>query len=139
MKIKKVSQSAGIIAEIEQNLDSNSAVNAPSVKAVKNAIEKVDAKNNYSTEEQVIGTWMGKPLYRKVVTINEIVNITANTWTDTGITIPNKELLIKCYEITYNNLLSFRYSNDNVQAICFTGLNLLKGDVLVIEYTKTTD
>lgn len=40
MKIKKVSQSAGIIAEIEQNLDSNSEVNAPSVKAVKNAIEK---------------------------------------------------------------------------------------------------
>lgn len=40
MKIKKVSQSAGIIAEIEQNLDSNSEVNAPSVKAVKKAIEK---------------------------------------------------------------------------------------------------
>lgn len=40
MKIKKVSQSAGVIAQIEQNLDSNSEVNAPSVKAVKNAIEK---------------------------------------------------------------------------------------------------
>lgn len=40
MKIKKVSQSAGIIAEIEQNLDSNSEVNAPSVRAVKNAIEE---------------------------------------------------------------------------------------------------
>ena len=56
MKIKKVSQSAGIIAEIEQNLDSNSEVNAPSVKAVKNAIEKscilVRPTSNYSVENE---------------------------------------------------------------------------------------
>lgn len=39
MKIKKIYQSVGVVAEVEQNLNSNSEVNVPSVKAVKNAIE----------------------------------------------------------------------------------------------------
>lgn len=56
-KIKKVSQSAGIIAEIEQNLDSNSEVNAPSVKAVKNAIEKSRSPRIYTMP---LVLWDGK-------------------------------------------------------------------------------
>ena len=35
-----------------------------------NAINEVDNKFNYSTEEQVVGTYLGKPLYRKVVPVN---------------------------------------------------------------------
>ena len=57
MKIKKVSQSAGIIAEIEQNLDSNSEVNAPSVKAVKNAIEESRSPRIYGMP---LVLWDGK-------------------------------------------------------------------------------
>ena len=37
--------------------------NAPSIRLTE---EMIDKKNNYSTEEIVIGTWIdGKPLYRK--------------------------------------------------------------------------
>ena len=42
-----------------------STINAPSVNAVKNYVDK---KQTYSTDEIVIGTYLGKPLYRKVLT-----------------------------------------------------------------------
>ena len=35
------------------------------------SVAQTRTENNYSTEEQVIGTWIdGKPLYRKVININ---------------------------------------------------------------------
>lgn len=56
--------------EVIDSLEGNETNLAPSVRAVKNALKQV-----YSTEEQVIGTWMGKPLYRKMfsgTTTNEL-------------------------------------------------------------------
>ena len=45
-----------------------STINAPSVNAVKNYVDK---KQTYSTDEIVVGKWIdGKPLYRKVITGN---------------------------------------------------------------------
>lgn len=47
-------------SNVVDSLEGNETDKSPSVKAVKEGIKEV-----YSTEEQVIGTWMGKPLYRK--------------------------------------------------------------------------
>lgn len=33
--------------------------------------EQIDNPSDYSTEEQVIGTWIGKPLYRKIITYTQ--------------------------------------------------------------------
>lgn len=63
--------------EVINSLEGNETNLAPSVRAVKKAIEKVDAKNNYSTEEQVIGKWIdGKPLYRKTIDCGNLPNNT---------------------------------------------------------------
>lgn len=39
-----------------------------------NNFNELNRANTYSTEEQVIGTWMGKPLYRKSMVITEGFN-----------------------------------------------------------------
>ena len=149
MKIKKVSQSAGIIAEIEQNLNSNSEVNAPSVKAVKTALKQV-----YSTEEQVIGTWMGKPLYRKSMVITEGFNTEMlvahgidnfGELIDVTATIYNHSAWHKMpaiYAPDITTYVSSAYSV-NVEDVYIT----MSGSVayaaskinVTIEYTKTTD
>ncbi len=41
---------------------------------VENSLNEVDDKFNYSTEEKIIGTWEGKPLYRKQLFFNTGVN-----------------------------------------------------------------
>ena len=54
-------------AGIKQNNDS--------IDEVKNIVNKVDNKFNYSTEEQMIGTWIdGKPLYRKYIDIGNLAS-----------------------------------------------------------------
>lgn len=52
-------------SEVINSMDGSQTDLAPSVDSVK---KYVDNKNTYSTEEVVIGTYLGKPLYRKVLT-----------------------------------------------------------------------
>ena len=66
MKIKKVQQSAGVTANVVNSLDSNSTIDALSAAAGKELNEKVKQYGTYSKEEQEIGTFMGKTLYRRV-------------------------------------------------------------------------
>jgi len=49
-------------SEVVNSLDGNETTKAPSVNVVKNRFK-------YSTDEIVIGEWLGKPLYRKVINI----------------------------------------------------------------------
>lgn len=59
------------------------------------AIDGIDNKFNYSTEEQVIGTWInGEPIYRLVVeyTLGDAIN----TYKDV-VTIPNIKQMINAY------------------------------------------
>lgn len=107
---------------------------------------------NYSTEEQVIGTWIdGKPLYRKVVNVNnitirdydythnianifEIVQCRGSVIKDSGVTLP----------LPY-------YHNQNIYAIgIFASTSIIgfrAGDsaelpynaTIILEYTKVGD
>lgn len=56
--------------------------------------DKVDKLSTYSTEEQRIGTWFGKPLYRKVVVYKNSDIIGANSKT-VNIDIPHNILNFK--------------------------------------------
>lgn len=102
--------------------------------------------HNYSTTEQVIGTWIdGKPLYEKVVTgLNFTPQL--NTFVSTGINISNIEFIVRCGFAQNNNgtSQSFVYnalckcdSSGNVLAWFFAGsYNYEKA---LIQYTKSTD
>ena len=59
------------------NLPSTSTpVNASNLNKIENELEYLDNANVYSTTETVIGTYKGKPLYRKMITLQNI-NINA--------------------------------------------------------------
>lgn len=106
-------------------------------------------KETYSTEEQVIGTWEGKPLYRRIIKY----------------TAPNSSSFVSVFEleefldiqIFYG---SFFYKTNNKQKYplpygegqYFNGVSIERNKILaaqngfdnspctlVIEYTKTTD
>ena len=114
------------------------------------------SNTNYSTEEQVIGTWAdGKPLYRKVV----IGNTNPND-RNTGINVSdlNVDIMINMYGTinsqhghrwkldttfkneaeNYWNNVYYAYADKSVHieyGHYFAGTNY----TLIIEYTKTTD
>lgn len=60
---------AGVGSEVVNSLEGNQERMAPSVAAVKKGL-----KEYYSMEEQVVGTWMGKPLYRKTIAVGSLPN-----------------------------------------------------------------
>lgn len=117
------------------------------------------ASNNYSTEEQVIGTWIdGKPLYRKVISgtfPNRVV--TGMTITDAG-EIENLSELISLsstsYVSVYNERYSLPYLSQNGHAnlllsqsgnicypYCVISLSVFTSApfTMIAVYTKTTD
>lgn len=99
---------------------------------------------SYSTQEQVIGTWIdGKPLYRKVVNVgNRQIN---SSWTN-FVTNISMNALVKCIAITINSSdWGFRtYTpisaiNSNKTSIDAKYYEAQGVNYFVIEYTKTTD
>ena len=92
--LKKVSASQLISNEgtiiDSMNSGDDQHTNAPSISAVKGYVE------NYSTTETVIGTWLGKPLYRKVVDLGSLPSGTAPVGYDIGYTLSQINL-VKIY------------------------------------------
>ena len=148
MRIKKTSQTTPVQAEVV-NIYSESQENTYSC-------DYINELNTYKTTEQRIGTWIdGKPLYRKVVEIN---NLNANPY-DYDISSLHAEWLEienSQFEYVLNNTLyswvGSVYSNtdDNIrifrrgEVVRITygptqssGTN--KKVTLIIKYTKTTD
>ena len=108
--------------------------------------EEIDNKNNYSTEETVIGKWIdGKPIYRKVLT-GLIFGANADKWSevrdDPQLTINNIDKIINGYGIRDSDnavikSISFRYSTSLQYFTPSEGFT--DTSTIVIEYTKTTD
>ena len=130
---------------IIDSLDSNSTTNAPSINAV-------NKRFTYSTDEQVIGTWIdGKPLYRKTFSIGEITS-SADTTVSTGIlncdtitqmsgNFKRKNFEYLRYGLDSNYLGEVHFnSNTGVFSIRSASSNIgFSSGVITIEYTKTTD
>ena len=120
---------------------------------IENAINEVDNKFNYSTEEQKIGTWIdGKPLYRKVIIFDNFTSASGTKTTDLS------SLNIKTIVSAFANGnwangggMSYPYniSNDDKGSIAINGgwitltyvyPNIEEREVYVfLKYTKTTD
>lgn len=116
----------------------------------------IDSKNDYQTEEKIIGIYAGKTLYRKIITIgknqlpnNHFVNIKHN--------IDNLDYIVNITGFIYENpitsatwFLPIPYASPTVGLITTacsrtelqieSSMNLLdKLANIIIEYTKTTD
>ena len=116
-------------------------------------VEKANAQQNYSTTEQVIGTWIdGKPLYRKTINFGVLPN---NTTKDVNHSISNLERVIALYGTTDNGTthltipyiatIGLNYSitlncnKTSVTAVTGSDRTAYTNTYIVIEYTKTTD
>ena len=113
-------------------------------------VEKVNAQQNYSTGEQIIGTWIdGKPIYRKVF----IGNINFN---ELNFSLPNIDTIIKmngwatseysnswlipCYrQDEYKNDVFYSTGSQEIRLSFGSFYNSSKKYQLIVEYTKTTD
>ena len=111
------------------------------------AINEVNNKFNYSTEEQVIGKWIdGKPLYRKIAYGN-VPQSDQYPTVATGITNLDKVVsisLLLAYGDNRQYFTSVKYNNyylskENDNKITIVAPDVDGDATFTIYYTKTTD
>lgn len=132
-----------IKSNVVNNLNSNDSTK--SLSAVQG--KKINKKCNYSTGEEVVGTWLGKPLYRKVLLYGAL---------EEGAhlhNIPNVEHIhfgngtggkrsdgYWAFNNYYNEAdRSMFLVNTTHFHVSSSGGSAAKEHVIVLEYTKTTD
>lgn len=102
-----------------------------------------DKAEHYSTNEEVIGTWIdGSTLYRRVFDLGTDLQIGQNSFTDTTIDASNMKTLVRA-----NAIYSTGETVYNVMANINNGIIRLQADrnnavinsrYIILEYTKTT-
>ena len=98
----------------------------------------------YSTEEQVVGEWIdGKPVYQLTYALPSTVSIGTSSWTTfSGISTTDWDLVISSTCIKDTGVMypiggSRRGSNNIFEAKA--AIAGAEADILIIQYTKTTD
>lgn len=149
MKIRKVSQSAGLVATVIDSLESQSETDGLSANQGRILNEKITNATTYSTEEQVIGTWIdGKPLYRKTISAyiekrnqaykiaHNIENV-ENIWVDLGKSFYNYGGSLPFGFKSGDNYINVRTENDIISIY----VSAWEGNTayVTLNYTKTTD
>ena len=131
----------------DDNIGELSNLNTTNKSSMVDAINEVNNKFNYSTEEQVIGKWTnGKPLYRKIVSGNVPQSDNYPT-VATGITNLDKVVSISvvlAYGDNRQYFTSVRYNNyylskENDNKITIVAPDVEGDATFTIYYTKTTD
>ena len=109
----------------------------------KNTINNI--QGNYSTDEIRIGTWMGKPLYRKVTPVTTSTTFNYNTWVELNtINVNSVSQIIECKYFANKGytmpLIAYRGDSGvlNVMNLRNTTIESSNFEIL-LEYTKTTD
>ena len=100
---------------------------------------------HYSTNEQVIGTWIdGTSVYKKVVVLASPTNISYNNWQDMGVSITGGDKVLSCFGVATDSTSSPLHAYFEMGGVvtCQTPRNNNESynvEYLIIEYTKTTD
>lgn len=103
--------------------------------------EAIAQRDVYSTTEtKTDKVWIDdKPIYRKVV--QKTVNLSGDSWTNTGIDITNVETLTNCMALKSGYQFGGMYTrkeNNLLYVYCLSGASW-QFDSVILEYTKTTD
>lgn len=118
--------------------------------ATQNWVKKLFHKSlvkqtTYSTDEQVVGTWIdGKPIYRRVYT-GVTFTTSKDTWVDTNIAIPDDFGSLVHAEMinatVHDNLQIWVNSTKKIIQVMMNRTSALTRttDILILEYTKSTD
>lgn len=101
---------------------------------------------NYSTSEQVIGTWLdGRPIYQKTVAVTS--DVPYNTWQSTGVIVdPSADNVISIPQArpqTGSSNMQFLAYFNNGELIVMNMRNTNYGTnysyYITVQYTKSTD
>lgn len=152
MKIKKKNTTIPINGKIvdTENVEDKTS-NAPSMRLVEEMVKDI-----YSTEEVRIGTWLGKPLYRKVINLTAPICEKDGTYVSKMYNISNNVdfavIELGFIKDEYNQIQTFPYINNSGNCIkAFVDLNKKinlvhninsyssKEVTVSVKYTKTTD
>ena len=113
----------------------------------------VENKHTYSTEEVVVGTYMGKAKYRKTIVMSNVTE-TNKTYDLSSLSVEtcminsshsyfeqgNYQIPIGCYGGTTDYSRAFYQKNTKTLYVQFgTTYTMSKNIHITIEYTKTTD
>lgn len=99
---------------------------------------------HYSTNEEVIGTYLGKPLYQVMRPITQALNISANTWVKTEYAQTDEESLVTI-KMTNNvgaviEALSGGFVDSKIAINSPRAFNMgANTGYYILQYTKTTD
>lgn len=99
---------------------------------------------HYSTNEEVIGTYLGKPLYQIMLPITQALNVTANTWIKTEYSQTVEESLVTI-KMTNNSgavieALSGGFVDSKIAINSPRAFNMgANTGYYILQYTKTTD
>lgn len=108
--------------------------------ATKKYVDESLSRNNiYSTQEVVVGIWLGKPLYRKVISFGALPNA---SYKEINHNIKNIERIVNRNLSTNGQSISSPNMTVTTSLIAITTTTNLSGynDCYVtLEYTKTTD
>ena len=99
--------------------------------------------HHYSTEEQVIGTWINnKPLYEKTFDLGSDIAISNSSWYSSIVSITNIENITLCFGLysggTYYPLMAY-HTGDNVNVLACRANSGATVRYLTIQYTKSTN
>lgn len=116
------------------------------------SLPKIKSIHNYSTDEQVVGTWIdGKPIYEKVINsgylannnsitidvshlnINDVIQLKGIAFTD-----DKKQFRPITLGTSDSNAIRIDFTNNNVRIITWSNWSSYNSFV-IIQYTKTTD
>lgn len=153
-----IETSSAFVTVDGQNYDVNPAqynggtdLNASTFNELQDNVEEaIEEKVTYSTEEQVVGTWIdGKPIYRKIITsslqnnilhgisnVNEFVKMNAiacNLNSGKYFVVPSVRPAYTQYEI------GIFADATNITLEYQSSLPLTMEFKIILEYTKTTD
>lgn len=112
--------------------------------------EYINNLETYSTDEIRIGTWFGKPLYRKVINFGALGNNAETTISydstymiqqfDVYVKNPNANIKFKLPIPGTNYISAFDYKASNRIAVQTTSdRTAFTDNYVILEYTKTTD
>lgn len=104
----------------------------------------LEAESDYYSEvEQVIGTYLGKPLYRKVYVFSSLVNISFSQWQALENIIIDTDVIIRCFCTsstgTYYDLMATKTTGNVIAVQTARNGNGAEARTITFEYTKTTD
>lgn len=102
------------------------------------------SSHNYSTTEQVIGTWIdGKPLYQITFELSTSMTIPNNSWQSIGVNPTNGEKIINCWGMTedYSCAPFLGWMDGTTFKVQSARSNSGSYSVkwVTVQYTKTTD